>query len=89
MIDPDFSVRTFYGWLRRIEEVTSYRFLRKEGLMGTNIVKRTLLTEADLALLRQLYHYRVEKEENLKLAIYHVFSPDKYEEIVSLNNFVL
>ncbi|MDN3169369.1 hypothetical protein [Enterococcus faecalis] len=89
IIDPDFSIRTFYGWIRRIEEKTSYRFLRKEGLIGDNIVKRTLLTDDDLALLEQLYHYRVEEEENLTLAIYRVFWPAKYEEIIALNDFIL
>lgn len=38
MINPSLSSRTFYDWLNRIEQVTDYRFLRKERVLQEKLL---------------------------------------------------
>lgn len=89
MINPSLSSRTFYDWLNRIEQVTDYRFLRKERVFTGKAINQVLLTKKDIERLTRLYHYRVDLEEDLTLSIYRVFSPEKYSEITKLDHLIL
>ncbi|MGM0207222.1 hypothetical protein IGI96_001733 [Enterococcus sp. DIV0421] len=89
MISPSLSSRTFYDWLNRIEQVTDYRFLRRERVFSGKVINQVLLTKTDVERLTRLYHYRVNLEEDLTLSIYRVFSPEKYSEIKSLDHLIL
>lgn len=81
LIDPDFSSRTLYSWIAKIEKRTKYRFLRKTILRNGILVDQLLLTEEDIQLLKKLYRLRNKERKDLTAAIFTTFlSPEELSE---------
>lgn len=90
LIDPDFSARTLYSWIGKIEKRTKYQFLRKDILRNGIPVTQILLTEEDIQLLKKLFRLRNEEKEELTAAIFATFlSPEEFKEHLNLENNIL
>ena len=81
LIDSDFSSRTLYSWITKIEKRTKYCFLRKDVLRNGIRMVQILLTEEDIQLLKKLYRLRYEDKKDLTTAIFITFlSPEEIVE---------
>ena len=75
LIDPNFSARTLYSWIAKVEKRTTYHFLRKSILRNGILVDQILLTEEDIQLLKKLYSLRNKEKKELTAAIFATFLP--------------
>jgi hypothetical protein len=90
LIDSEFSSRTLYSWIAKIEKRTTYLFLRKDILRNGIPVSQILLTEEDILLLKKLHRLRNGERKELTAAIFATFlSPEDLAERLMIEENIL